>query len=204
MPRTPEKGLRGSGAGTLGVPLEGTRRVGGLLGVAGRLSGTVSPFRAEQGTSTLTPYKGAACLPHRPPPKGMSKETCCLCLRPHTAARVPVKPCLNFLSVKAHLTLLQAVFLASPPLLLSTSLLLSFQLGLHTHHPPPPLPTLGMSDSVRPQRQQPARLPHPWDSPGKNTGVGCHFLLQCTQERTGESGAFGLWPHPRGSSRISS
>ena len=39
-----KKGLRGSGAGTLGVPLEGTRRVGGLLGVAGRLSGTVSPF----------------------------------------------------------------------------------------------------------------------------------------------------------------
>ena len=35
----------------LGVPLGGPRRVGGLLGVAGRLSGTVSPFRAEQGTS---------------------------------------------------------------------------------------------------------------------------------------------------------
>ena len=35
-----------------------------------------------------------------------------------------------------------------------------------------------VSDSVRPQRQQPARLPHPWDSPGKNTGGGCHFLFQ--------------------------
>ena len=35
-----------------------------------------------------------------------------------------------------------------------------------------------MSDSVRPHRWQPARLPHPWDSPDKNTGVGCHFLLQ--------------------------
>ena len=35
-----------------------------------------------------------------------------------------------------------------------------------------------MSDSVRPQRWQPSRLPRPWDSPGKNTGVGCHFLLQ--------------------------
>ena len=33
--------------------------------------------------------------------------------------------------------------------------------------------------SVRPRRQQPTRLPHPWDSPGKNTRVGCHFLLQC-------------------------
>ena len=32
---------------------------------------------------------------------------------------------------------------------------------------------------MRPQRQQPTRLPRPWDSPGKNTGVGCHFLLQC-------------------------
>ena len=36
-----------------------------------------------------------------------------------------------------------------------------------------------MSDSVRPQRRQPSKRPRPWDSPGKNTGVGCHFLLQC-------------------------
>ena len=36
-----------------------------------------------------------------------------------------------------------------------------------------------MSDSVWPHRQQPTRLPRPWDSPGKNSGVGCHFLLQC-------------------------
>ena len=36
-----------------------------------------------------------------------------------------------------------------------------------------------MSDSVRPHRRQPTRLLSPWDSPGKNTGVGCHFLLQC-------------------------
>ena len=35
-----------------------------------------------------------------------------------------------------------------------------------------------MSDSVQPHRWQPTRLPHPWDSPGKNTGVSCHFLLQ--------------------------
>ena len=35
-----------------------------------------------------------------------------------------------------------------------------------------------MSDSVRPHRRQPIRLPRPWDSPGKNTGVDCHFLLQ--------------------------
>ena len=36
-----------------------------------------------------------------------------------------------------------------------------------------------VSDSVRPHRRQPTRLPHPGDSPDKNTGVGCHFLLQC-------------------------
>ena len=36
-----------------------------------------------------------------------------------------------------------------------------------------------MSNSVRPHRRRPTRLLHPWDSPGKNTGVGCHFLLQC-------------------------
>ena len=35
-----------------------------------------------------------------------------------------------------------------------------------------------VSDSVRPHRWQPTRLPRPWDSQGKNTGVGCHFLLQ--------------------------
>ena len=36
-----------------------------------------------------------------------------------------------------------------------------------------------MSNSVPPHRRQPTRLRHPWDSPGKITGVGCHFLLQC-------------------------
>ena len=35
-----------------------------------------------------------------------------------------------------------------------------------------------VSNSVRPHRRQPTRLPRPWDSLGKNTGVGCHFLLQ--------------------------
>ena len=35
-----------------------------------------------------------------------------------------------------------------------------------------------MSDSVQPHRQQSTRLPRPWGSPGKNTGVGCHFLFQ--------------------------
>ena len=41
-----------------------------------------------------------------------------------------------------------------------------------------------MSDSVRPHRWQPTRLCHPWDSPGKNTGVGCHFLFQCRKVKS--------------------
>ena len=41
-----------------------------------------------------------------------------------------------------------------------------------------------MSDSVRPHRWQPTRFPRPWDSPGKNTGVGCHFLLQCMKVKS--------------------
>src|SRR5574337_891781 len=49
-----------------------------------------------------------------------------------------------------------------------------------------------MSNSVRPHRRQPTRLPHPWDSPSKNTGVGCHFLLQETPGVTGKFG-LGIW-----------
>ena len=41
-----------------------------------------------------------------------------------------------------------------------------------------------VSNSVRPQCRQPTRLRRPWDSPGKNTGVGCHFLLQCMKVKS--------------------
>ena len=41
-----------------------------------------------------------------------------------------------------------------------------------------------MSDSVQPHRRQPTRLRRPWDSPGKNTGVGCHFLLHCMKVKS--------------------
>ena len=40
------------------------------------------------------------------------------------------------------------------------------------------------ANSVRPRRRQPTRLTRPWDSPGKNTGVGCHFLLQCIKVKS--------------------
>ena len=41
-----------------------------------------------------------------------------------------------------------------------------------------------MSDSAQPHRRQPTRLCRPWDSSGENTGVGCHFLLQCIKEKS--------------------
>ena len=44
--------------------------------------------------------------------------------------------------------------------------------------------SLQLCPTVRSQRRQPTRLPHPWDSPGKNTGVGCHFLLQCIKVKS--------------------
>ena len=37
---------------------------------------------------------------------------------------------------------------------------------------------------MQPHGRQPTRLPRPWDSPGKNTGVGCHFLLQCKKVKS--------------------
>ena len=56
-----------------------------------------------------------------------------------------------------------------------------------------------MSDSVRPLRRQPIRLPCPWDSPGKNTGVGCHFLLQCMKVKSeGESEVVSDSERPHG------
>ena len=42
-----------------------------------------------------------------------------------------------------------------------------------------------VSDSVRLHGLRPTRLLRPWDSPGKNTGVGCHFLLQCMKVESG-------------------
>ena len=48
-----------------------------------------------------------------------------------------------------------------------------------------------VSDSVWPHRRQPTRLHRPWDSPGKNTGVGCHFLLQCMKVKS--ESKFAQW-----------
>ena len=53
-----------------------------------------------------------------------------------------------------------------------------------------------MSDSVQPHRGQPTRLLDPWDFPGKNTGAGCHFLLQCMKVKS-ESEVTHSCPTPR-------
>ena len=52
-----------------------------------------------------------------------------------------------------------------------------------------------VSNSAGPHRRQPTRLPHPWDSPGKNTGVGCHFLLRWMKVKS-ESEVAQLCPYP--------
>ena len=53
-----------------------------------------------------------------------------------------------------------------------------------------------MSDSVQAHRWQPTRLSRPWDSPGKNSGVGCHFFPQCMKVKS-ESEVAHLRPTPR-------
>ena len=56
-----------------------------------------------------------------------------------------------------------------------------------------------VSDSVRPHRRQPTRLPCPWDFPGKNAGVGCHFLLPVHESEKWKWSrsvvSDSLWPH---------
>ena len=54
-----------------------------------------------------------------------------------------------------------------------------------------------VSDSVRPHRRQPTRLRLPWDSPGKNTGVGCHCLLQCLKVKRKSLSRVRLFTTPR-------
>ena len=60
-----------------------------------------------------------------------------------------------------------------------------------------------MSDSVQPHRWQPTRLLCPWDSPGKNTGVNCHFLLQCMHTCQAASVmSDSVWPHGQQPTRL--
>ena len=66
-------------------------------------------------------------------------------------------------------------------LIISYNMLLSMFLELFKTHCSCCWVASVMSHSVRPHRWQPTRLTHTWDSPGKNTGVGCHFLLQCVK-----------------------
>ena len=68
--------------------------------------------------------------------------------------------------------------LPRPPIVWSSSFLALFW-HLPWNPAAPAAKSLQSCLTVRPHRQQPTRLPCPWDSPGKNTGVGFHFLLQC-------------------------
>ena len=52
------------------------------------------------------------------------------------------------------------------------------------HKKPVAAKSLQSCPTLRPHRRQPTRLPGPWDCPGKNTGVGCHFLLQCMKVKS--------------------
>ena len=79
-----------------------------------------------------------------------------------TILQITVMICKVFGEPRVLLTFRQAIIKSVKWLLLLLLLLLSH-----------------LSDSLRPHRRQPTKLPRPWDSPGKNTGVGCHFLLQC-------------------------
>ena len=60
-----------------------------------------------------------------------------------------------------------------------------------------------MSNSRQPYGPWPARLLCPWDSPDKNTGVGCHFLFQGSQEIPGKTGKFGLGVQKEAGQRLS-
>ena len=76
----------------------------------------------------------------------------------------------------------------SPPLALFVVMLPKAHLASHSR----------MSNSLRPYRRQPTRLPRPWDSPDKNTGVGCYFLLQGMKVKSESEVAQSyptLWPH---------
>ena len=121
---------------------------------------------------------------------------CLLCgcvMRPLSNAKLP-----NTESFSELIICPTGLFIQPSSILLSLSQLHN---NLGIYNSPPPRPAISLphtylyyswpfllllllllsclvSDSVRPQRRQPTRLSHPWDSPGKNTGVGCCCLLR--------------------------
>ena len=122
------------------------------MGVAGRLSGTVSPFRAEQGTSLRRRRGQGPHLAKRWEPRGFSRVAAA------------------FSSYDGDLSLPLGLALGSPIFPSGCER----KLGVALESP----------QGRRAHRQQPTRLSRPWDPPGKNTGVGCHFLLQCMKVKS--------------------
>ena len=77
------------------------------------------------------------------------------------------------------LSILQWKFLWATSDFLAGPTVLNLTMELLKMAPPAAAKSLQSCPTLQPGRWQLTRLPHPWDSPGKNTGVGCHFLLQC-------------------------
>ena len=107
---------------------------------------------------------------------------CILIISGRRASLVPASPCWLEVEVFPGLWLLLKTFLRFSYFILTVPLscevffiltLLLLLLNRFSH-----------TDSVRPQRWQPTRFPRPWDSPGKNAGVRCHFLLQCMKVKS--------------------
>ena len=108
---------------------------------------------------------------------GMTKHTSlahCLCSAPPLPHHLGLPSSVPFMSDSPRLCLSVFFSLEHHPF---SSLGLSFSISAAAV-------ASVVSDSVRPHRWQPTRLPRPWDSPGKNTEVGCHFLLQCMKVKS--------------------
>ena len=86
--------------------------------------------------------------------------------------------------IQVHLLVDDAQTYISYPLFTSKFLNTHIQMIHPLSHPNILATASVVSNSVRPHRRKPTRLPSPWDSPGKNTGVGCHFPLQCMKVKS--------------------
>ena len=76
------------------------------------------------------------------------------------------------------------LFLVNMKTVFLSHLLKSYFFFFHGFLACPPTPGTAAAKSLQSCMTLPTRLPHPWDSLGKNTGVGCHFLLQCMKVKS--------------------
>ena len=110
---------------------------------------------------------------------------CCVCLRAPPASQTPCVLCFSGPISGPRCPRARSTHLPAQHLYLTIY-------GHQGTHPLKCIPLIATAaakslqscPTVRPHRRQPTRLPHPRDSPGKNTGVGCHFLLQCMKVKS--------------------